>query len=111
MYACALDNWASDFLQPFAGQLVGEILPIHKGRVEAHTRLGRETMLRLDHQLALLPASNWQSAICNQCLIHVVPAEVSVATGRKHLKDAVIQLQNRNVEGAASQVVDGDFRF
>ena len=68
-------------------------------------------MLRLDHQLALLPTSNWQPAICNQCLIHVVPAEVGVATGRKHLKDAVVQLQNRDVERAASQVVDGDFRF
>ena len=68
-------------------------------------------MLRLDHQLALLPISNWQPAIRNQRLIHVVAAEVGVAAGRKHLKDAVVQLQNRDVEGAASQIVDGDFRF
>ncbi len=68
-------------------------------------------MLRLDHQFALLPIGNRQSAIRNQRLIHVVAAEVGVAAGREHLKDAVVQLQNRDVEGAAPQIVDGDFRF
>ena len=41
-------------------------------------------------------------------LVEVVATEVGVAVGRLDLEDAVAQLQDRDVERAAAQVVDGD---
>ena len=41
-------------------------------------------------------------------LVEVVAAQVGVAVGRLDLEDAVAQLQDRDVERAAAQVVDGD---
>ena len=41
-------------------------------------------------------------------LVEVVAAEVGVAVGRLDLEDALAQLEDRDVEGAAAQVVDGD---
>ncbi len=41
-------------------------------------------------------------------LVEVVPAQVRVAVGRLDLEDAVAQLEDRDVEGAAAEVVDGD---
>ena len=44
----------------------------------------------------------------DDALVEVVAAEVRVAVGRLDLEDALAQLQDRDVEGAAAQVVDGD---
>ncbi len=41
-------------------------------------------------------------------LIEVVAAQMGVAVGRQHLKDAVLDAENRDVERAAAKVVDGD---
>ncbi len=41
-------------------------------------------------------------------LVEVVPTEVGVAIRRLHFKDAVAELQDRDVECATAQVVDGD---
>ena len=44
----------------------------------------------------------------DDALVEVVAAQVRVAVGRLDLEDALAQLQDRDVEGAAAQVVDGD---
>ena len=40
--------------------------------------------------------------------VEVLAAEVGVAVGRAHLEDAAAQLEDRDVEGAAAEIVDGD---
>ena len=42
-------------------------------------------------------------------LVEVVAAEVGVAVGGEHLEDAVGEIEDRDVVGAAAEVVDGDF--
>ena len=44
----------------------------------------------------------------DDALIEVVAAEVRVAVGRLHLDDALADFENRDVERAAAEVVDGD---
>ena len=41
-------------------------------------------------------------------LVDVVAAEVRVAVGGEHLDDVLADLEDRDVEGAAAEVVDGD---
>ena len=41
-------------------------------------------------------------------MIDVVAAQVRVTVRRLHLDDALANFENRNVEGAATEVVDGD---
>jgi hypothetical protein len=41
-------------------------------------------------------------------LVEVLAAEVGVAGGRADLEDALVELEDRDVEGAAAQVVDRD---
>jgi hypothetical protein len=54
------------------------------------------------------------SSFLNSSMIHsmsagrVVAAEVRVAVGRLHLDDALAHLEDRDVERAAAEVVDGD---
>ncbi len=44
----------------------------------------------------------------NQQIIDIVATEVRVAVGGGDLEDAVVELENRNVESAATEIVDGD---
>ena len=46
--------------------------------------------------------------LLHQQKVDVVAAEMGVAVGRQHLEDAVLDAQDRNVERAAAEVVDGD---
>ena len=46
--------------------------------------------------------------VVDQGLVPVVAAEVGVAVGREDLEDAVGHVEDRDVEGAAAQVEDGD---
>ena len=48
------------------------------------------------------------STTLGQQAIDVVAAEMRVAVGRQHLEDAVLDLENRDVERAAAEVVDRD---
>lgn len=40
--------------------------------------------------------------------VEVLTAEVGVSVGRLDLKDALLHLKNRDIEGTSSKVVDGD---
>ena len=42
-------------------------------------------------------------------LVEVVAAEMGIAIGRFDLEDAIAQFEDRNIKGAAAEVVDGDF--
>ena len=46
-----------------------------------------------------------------QQIVDVVAAQMRVAVGRLHFEDAVAQLEDRNIERAAAEVVDGDGAF
>ncbi len=47
----------------------------------------------------------------NDRLVDIVAAEPGVAIGREHLEDAAAQFEDRDVECAAAEVVNGDLRF
>jgi hypothetical protein len=44
----------------------------------------------------------------DDALVEVLAAEVGVAVGAAHLEDAVAELEDRDVEGAAAEIEDGD---
>ncbi len=46
--------------------------------------------------------------IVGQTHVEVLAAQEGVAVGRLHLEHAVADLEDRDVEGAAAQVIDGD---
>ena len=46
-----------------------------------------------------------------QQIIDVVAAQMRVAVGREHFENPVVQFENRDVEGAAAQIVNGDDRL
>ena len=46
-----------------------------------------------------------------QAVIDVVAAEMRVAVGCEDFEDAVVQLEDRDVESAAAEIVDGDDAF
>src|SRR5204862_6919375 len=41
-------------------------------------------------------------------IVDVIAAQMRVPVGSQHLEDSVMELQNRNIEGAAAEVVHGD---
>src|SRR6201991_1023568 len=48
------------------------------------------------------------SQIVHDPLVEILTAEESIAVGRFDLEHPVADLKNRNVEGAAAEVIDGD---
>ena len=66
----------------------------------ACSRLGRRPMQA--------DAASRRARSATQQLVDVVAAQVRVAVGRQHLEDAVLDAEDRDVEGAAAEVVDGD---
>ena len=56
------------------------------------------------------PCSFWKRVgeAVDDALVEVLAAEVRVAVGRLHAEDAVANLEDRDVERAAAEVVDGD---
>ena len=53
-------------------------------------------------------ASNVIERNGDQQIVNIVAAQMRVAIGGDHFEDAVVQLEDRNIEGAAAQVVDCD---
>ena len=47
----------------------------------------------------------------DQEVVNVVAAQMGIAIGGDHLKDAFMQLENGDVEGSAAEIVDGDDAF
>jgi hypothetical protein len=75
----------------------------------------REIKLRLDDGLAQL-LNGFRRSIdpagedpIHQQHVDVVAAKVRVAVGRQHLEDTVLDPQDRDVERAAAEVIDGDY--
>ena len=48
------------------------------------------------------------SAIAISKIVDVVPAKMRVAIGGDDFENSIVQLENRNVEGAAAKIVDHD---
>src|SRR3954471_1896803 len=71
-------------------------------------------MLRIDQRIAqkgaLFRRAYSRRIFFEQFRVDVVPAKMRVAVRRENLKNAVVQLENRNVKGPAAEVVDRDFR-
>ena len=82
------------------------------GREADLGRLGREPELL--HRLLVTPEIDavGREDVVEQPdhdrAVEVVAAEPRVAVCREHLEDAVLDAQDRDVEGAAAEVVDGD---
>ncbi len=46
-----------------------------------------------------------------QTVIDIVSAQMGIAVSRQHFEDPVVQLQNRDIERAAAQVINGNDAF
>src|SRR5437763_782942 len=72
-------------------------------------------MLRLDQrfrearQTFRFPVSGIRNPT-EQRTIDIVATETRIAICCQHFKDSAVQFENRNVEGAAAEIVDGDLR-
>ena len=51
------------------------------------------------------------SAMLQQPVIDIVAAQMRVAVGGEHFEDAVVQLEDRDIERAAAEIVDRDDAF
>ena len=122
----ALDQLDDQLLELRAGQGVGEVLgPGGVGGDVGQIDLGRLGGGELDlgvlgglleplHRLRILRevdrllAAEDINEVVHDLLVEVVAAEEGVAVGRAHLEGALAQLEDRDVERAAAEVVDGD---
>ena len=121
-----LDEVADELLELGPGEGHDEVL--RAGRVGRDVRqvdLGRHRRGQLDlgllgrlleplegllvlRQVHPLVALELGQQPVDDALVEVVAAEVGVAVGRLDLEDAVAELEDRDVERAAAEVVDGD---
>ena len=111
MRARAFDDRPREIFQFRAREPIDEALrTVGKRQRNLDRILRRQAVLCRHGDIALLPIRNPQSAIRNQRTVDVVATEPRIAIGREHLEDPLIQFENRNVERAAAEVEDGDFR-
>src|SRR5258705_12464194 len=67
--------------------------------------LQREAILA---QVDAILLAEFVSQIVDDPFVEILTAEEGVAVGRFALEHAIADLENRNVEGAAAKVIDGD---
>ena len=46
--------------------------------------------------------------VIDQNLVKIISSEMSIAIGRKHLEEALVHLENRDIEGSSSEIENGD---
>ena len=85
--------------RPSTSACVGEPLLRRARRVERDAHLRRASGSRRAHR---------REQPLGERAVDVVAAERAVAAGRLHLEDAVVELEDRDVERAAAEVVDGE---
>src|SRR5690606_20865568 len=75
-------------------------------------RIGRfyETLARhaIIAEVDALLLLEFRGDVVQEGLVDVVATEVRVAVGGLHFEDAIAELEERDVEGAAAKVIDGD---
>ena len=117
----AIDDRLNQLLELLAGDFALIALAAGQFDVELDRRLRRERDLGLDHgfanglhrfgiaaQIEAQVAANVVERDGDQQIVDVVAAEMRVAVGGDDFEDAVVQLENGDVEGAAAEIVDGD---
>src|SRR4029078_4154649 len=65
-------------------------------------------MVWIVHQINIEGAADFVHKEIGDAAVDVVAAQVGIAVGGQHFKNAVFQLENGNIESAASEVIHGD---
>merc|ERR1719486_1576044 len=117
-----LEEVAAELLEPRPGQRLGEVLAVEEGlNLEAGpVRRGERALRLLDflaellqralvlgHVLAGLLVEDLDEVL-HDTLVEVLASQVRVAVGRHNLEDAVVDREERDIECAATQIVDKD---
>merc|ERR1719194_326160 len=117
-----LEEVAAKLLEPRPGQRLGEVLAVEEGlNLEAGlVRRGERALRLLDflaellqralvlgHVLAGLLVEDLDEVL-HDTLVEVLASQVPVAVGRHNLEDAVVDREERDIECAATQIVDKD---
>src|SRR6185437_2481431 len=65
-------------------------------------------VIRIDAYVDSFALSDFLYKEINQYAIDIVSAQMCISVGREHLKDTVLQFQDRYIECAAPEVINGD---
>jgi hypothetical protein len=116
----AVDDGLDQLLELFTRNLSQIALATGQFDVELDRGLRRECDLRFDHRIAnglhgFGVAAEVETQVPpsvvegngDQQIVDVVAAKMRVAIGRDDFEDAVVQLEDGNVESAAAEIVDG----
>ena len=116
-----LNDRTNQLLKLIAGDLSLIALARRQGDVECGRTFRGQRDFCVDHRLAnrldgFPVASHVQAEIAgnvlernrDQQIVNVVAAQVRVAVGGNHFKDAIVQFQNGDIECAAAEVVHSD---